>query len=41
MPHLVMPPFDFGKVQAHFGSTSEFSTHRSKEHNEGKQMEVD
>lgn len=40
MPHLVMSPFDFGKAQAHFGSTLKSSTHGSEEHSEGGQMEV-
>jgi hypothetical protein len=36
-----MPPFDFGKMQAHSKSTSEFGMHKSEKQNEGGQMEVD
>jgi hypothetical protein len=36
-----MPPFDFGKAQAQFKSTSKSNTHRSEEQSEGEQMEVD
>jgi hypothetical protein len=41
MPHLVMSPFDFGRVQVQFGFTFESGMHRSEEQNEGKKMEVD
>lgn len=41
MPRLIMPPFDFGKVQAQFGSTFKSSTHKNEEQSESVQMEVD
>jgi hypothetical protein len=35
MPHLVMPPFHFGKKQAHSKFSSKFGMHMSEEQNEG------
>ncbi len=41
MLHLLMPPFDFGKAQAQFGSTFKSNTHKNEEQSENKHMEVD
>ncbi|CAM6008870.1 unnamed protein product [Sphagnum balticum] len=41
MPHLVMSPLDFGRMQVQFGFASKFGMHRSEEQNEGKKMEAD
>jgi hypothetical protein len=41
MPHLVMPPFNFGKAQAHFEFAFEFDTHKSEEQSENKHIKVD
>jgi hypothetical protein len=31
MPYLVMLPFDFDKMQTHFGSASKYDTRESEE----------
>jgi len=41
MPHLVMLPFEFGKVQTHFRAASESSSQGSEKQNDSKNMEVD
>jgi hypothetical protein len=41
MLHLIMPPFDFYKVQAQIESTFDSSMHRSEEQSKGDWMEVD
>jgi len=41
IPHLVMLPFDFGRMQTHFEFAFKSNTHGSEEQSEGGTMEVD